>query len=454
MGRDGSGSSDRGWIGRCGLDISRLIFGQRNFRPTIAVLGFKNQSGTPESDWVSDSLSEMLASELAAGDHVVPMPGESVSRMKLDLGLPDEASYAPETVERVQRRLHCDYLVYGAFFDPGKAAGGRVQLDLRLERAPTHEVLASVSESGTELTLPELAARVGATLRSRLGVPGISTSNSSELQAALPSTPDAQRQYFEGLRQLRSFDLLGARDSLNSATTADPNFSLAHAYLADAWQGLGYDDNAKQEARTGFELSAHLGREDKALVEARFREISSEWDKAIDLYRSLWTLYPENPEYAFRTSYVQIRAGKAAEAMGTIAELRKQMGAKNTDPRLDLKEAEQPKRFPISQRRSKRRHAPQMAHERMATGSSRRRRCGGVATPWLLWEKRPMRRRRASDPLSWQSPLTTWFSSHAASPFLVWLLALRATENRPSNYIVKRSNSRERSGRAVMLSEL
>jgi serine/threonine protein kinase/tetratricopeptide (TPR) repeat protein/TolB-like protein len=323
-----------GWIFR------GSIFGQRNFRPTIAVLGFKNQSGTPESDWVSDSLSEMLASELAAGDHVVPTPGESVSRMKLDLGLPDEASYAPETVERVQRRLHCDYVVYGAFFDPGKAAGGRVQLDLRLERAPTHEVLASVSESGTELTLPELAARAGATLRSRLGVPGISTSNSSELQAALPSTPDAQRQYFEGLRQLRSFDLLGARDSLTSATTADPNFSLAHAYLADAWQGLGYDDNAKQEARTGFELSTRLGREDKALVEARFREISSEWDKAIDLYRSLWTLYPENPEYAFRTSYVQIRAGKAAEAMGTIAELRKQMGPKNTDPRLDLKEAE------------------------------------------------------------------------------------------------------------------
>jgi eukaryotic-like serine/threonine-protein kinase len=316
------------------------VFVHRNFRPTIAVLGFKNQSGTPESDWVSNSLSEMLASELAAGDHVVPTPGESVSRMKLDLGLPDESSYAPETIQRVQRRLHCDYVVYGAFFDTGRAAGGRVQWDLRLEEASTHEVLTSVSESGTELTLPELASRVGASLRSKLGVPGVSTSNSSELQAAVPSTPDAQRLYFQGLRQLRSFDLLGARDSMTNATAADPNFSLAHAYLAEAWQGLGYDDKARKEAQAAFELSTRLSREDRTLVEARYREISSEWDKAIDLYHSLWTLYPENFDYGFRTSDVQIRAGKATDAQGTITQLRKEMGPHENDPRLDLKEAE------------------------------------------------------------------------------------------------------------------
>jgi serine/threonine protein kinase/tetratricopeptide (TPR) repeat protein/TolB-like protein len=322
------------WIFRGSLPV------RPSFRPTIAVLGFKNQSGTSESDWVSNSLSEMLASELAAGDHVVPTPGESVSRMKLDLGLPNEASYAPETVARVRRRLNCDYVVYGAFFDPGKAAGGRVQWDLKLERASDHQLITSISESGTELTLRELASHVGATLRSKLGLPGISASQSSELQATVPSTPEAQRQYFQGLEKLRTFDLPGARDLLTSATNKDPNFSLAHAYLAQTWAGLGYDDKAKREAQTGFELSTHLGREDKTLVEARFREISSEWSKAIDLFHSLWTLYPENPEYAFDTADVQIRAGKATDALATIAELRKQRRPKESDPRFDLKEAE------------------------------------------------------------------------------------------------------------------
>src|ERR1700751_3039022 len=173
--------------------------GKRAFRPTIAVLGFKNQTATPETDWVSTSLRDMLASELAAGDFIVPTPGESVSRMKIDLALPNEASYAPDTIERVRRSLHCDYIVSGYFVDPGQSAGGRVQLSVTLLNAKNGEVLKTISDSGSDLALSQLAARVGSTLRGQLGLPGISPSQSTELQAAVPSTPEASRLYFEGL---------------------------------------------------------------------------------------------------------------------------------------------------------------------------------------------------------------------------------------------------------------
>ena len=313
---------------------------KRSFRPTIAVLGFKNQTATPESDWVSTSLSDMLASELAAGDLLVPTPAESVARLKMDMALPNESSYAPAIIKRVHDSLSCDYVVYGGFFDPGKAGGGQVRLDLRLQNATNGEVLTVLHETGTELTLPDLASAVGAALRAKLGLPGISVSQSSELQAAIPSTPDATRLYFQGLGQLRSFDLLGARDSLAQATNVDANFSLAHAYLAEAWEGLGYDEKARDEAKLAFGLSTHLGREDRTFVEARFRAISGEWDQAVNLYRSLYTLYPENPEYAYRATDVQIRAGKANDALQLIDQLGKRPGPMNDDPRLDLKEAE------------------------------------------------------------------------------------------------------------------
>jgi len=317
----------------------------KNLRPTIAVIGFKNQTGSPDVDWISTSLSDMLASELAAGDQIVPTPAESVARMKIDLALPNEASYAADTVQRVRRSLRCDYLVFGWFSDSGKSAGGHVTIDLELRNAKTGAAVARLRDSGTDVALPELAARAGAELRAKLGLPGISSVQSTELQAAVPASAEASRLYFAGLGQLRTFDLLGAKDSLTKATKADPNFSLAHAYLATAWSGLGYDDNAKTEAKTAFDLSPHLSREDKTLVEARFREISSEWDKATDLYRSLWTLYPENFEYAIRTADAQIRAGKSSDALKTIALLRDQPDSGSpdsiaNDPRLDLKEAE------------------------------------------------------------------------------------------------------------------
>jgi tetratricopeptide (TPR) repeat protein len=156
----------------------------------------------------------------------------------------------------------------------------------------------------------------------------------------VPSTPEASRFYYRGLEQLRTFDLLGSKDSFTRAIGLDPNFSLAHTYLAEAWEGLGYDEKARQESKTAFDLSSHLGREDRTVIEARFRAISGDWDAAVNLYRSLYTLYPENPEYAYRTTDAQVRGGKPDEALKTIAELRKQPESVTMDARLDLKEAE------------------------------------------------------------------------------------------------------------------
>lgn len=309
-------------------------------RPTIAVLGFTNQARRAEADWISPALSGMLTSELEAGDHVVTTPGENVERAKIDLALRQDATYGNETLQRIHQTLHCDYLVYGTFYAPGKGGGETVRVDLRIQDTATGEMLASVTETGTEPKLNEIASLMGVALRGKLRIPGISPSESSEIQAAIPSTTEATKLYYQGVERLRNFDSLGARDVLQEAIKADANFALAHAALAEAWEKLGYDDRAKEAARQAFVLSSHLSRDDRLTVEARFREISSEWDRAVGIYQSLWTFYPENPEYALRAAEVLIRAGRGNDALKTIDMLRKQPGPISKDPRLDLKEAE------------------------------------------------------------------------------------------------------------------
>lgn len=309
-------------------------------RPTVAILGFKNLAGTSDSNWVATSISEMLTNELEAGNHVITSAGENVARAKMDLSLPDDTSYSRDTLRRIQQTLHCDYVIYGGIFAPGKQAGGTVRLDLRLQDATSGETLYSETETGTELKLEQIASMVGASLRSKLGVPGISPSESAAIQAASPSTLEATKFFYEGIERFRRFDFLGARDVLQQAVTADPNFALAHASLAEVWSKLGYDDRAREEARQAFGLSSHLSRDDRLLVEARYREIATEWDKAIEIYRALWTFYPENPEYALRAADVLIRAERGNDALKTIETLRQQPGPISKDPRLDLKEAE------------------------------------------------------------------------------------------------------------------
>src|SRR5262249_5743576 len=80
---------------------------------------------------------------------------------------------------------------------------------------------------------------------------------------------------------------------------------------------------------------------EKLLVEASYDEMTSNWDGAARLYRSLWdSSLRQQPEYAYREANAQIRAGKAKESLDTISELRQQPGEMRDSPTIDLREAE------------------------------------------------------------------------------------------------------------------
>ena len=106
----------------------------RNSRKSVAILGFKNLSGRPNTAWLSTALSEMLTSELAAGEKLLTISGESVARVKNDLSLPETDSLASDTLARVHNNLGSDYVVLGSFLDLGD--GSEVGVDLRFRTLP------------------------------------------------------------------------------------------------------------------------------------------------------------------------------------------------------------------------------------------------------------------------------------------------------------------------------
>jgi len=307
-------------------------------RRSVAILGFKNLSDRPDTAWVSTALSEMLAAELAAGEKLRTVGGESVARMKIDLGLPDTENLAPKDFGRVRKNLGSDFVVVGSYFDLGRDAEGQVRLDVRLQDMVKGETIATVSESSTEAQLLDLVSRVGKRLRAKLGVAEVSQVDAVGIRAATPSNPDAMRFYSEGLAKLRSFDALAARDLLTRAVHSDPAFPLAHAELAQAWMALGYNANALEEAQKALQLSGNLSREDHALVEARYYEINKEWDKAIDVYRALSASSPDTIEYGLALANAQIAGERGSDALKSIARLRELSEEAKEDPRIDMAE--------------------------------------------------------------------------------------------------------------------
>lgn len=306
-------------------------------RRSVAVLGFKNLAGKPEEAWLSTAISEMLTTELGQGDQLRTISGESVAQMRASLALPEADSFSQETLTRIRENLGTDDVVVGSYVP---LAGGAVRFDLRLQDTIAGEVLASVSEKGSAAQIDELVSKAGAELRAKLGVAGLSDAESASARAALPANPEAARLYSEGLEKLRLFDALTARPLLEKAAALDPNHAPTHSALAEAWSVLGYDDKAKEQAKRALDLSGPFSREERLLIEGRYRELTRDWAGAASSYRALWEFFPDRVDYGLLFARAQSGSDHVDDAVATIAELRKLRASKGEAARVDLAEAQ------------------------------------------------------------------------------------------------------------------
>jgi tetratricopeptide (TPR) repeat protein/TolB-like protein len=305
-------------------------------RRSVAVLGFKNLSGRPEAAWLSTAFAQMLTTELAAGGALRTIPGENVGRMKLELALAEPESLASDTLARVGRNLGTEMVVLGSYL---LLPSGQIRLDLRVQEVAAGETVAALAESGSEVGLVDLVTKAGSRLRQSIGVGEPPVEEATGLKAGVPANLEGQRLYAEGVAKLRMLDALAAKDALLRALSADPNAPLIHSALADAWSALGHDNKAREAARRAYELSANLSREERLSVEARHREGAGEWAKAAEIYGALYAFFPDNVDYGLRLAAAQASAGKAREALDSLAALRSLPAPSSDDARIDLAEA-------------------------------------------------------------------------------------------------------------------
>jgi eukaryotic-like serine/threonine-protein kinase len=305
-------------------------------RRSVAVLGFKNVSERQDEAWLSTALAEMLTTELAAGEQLRAIPGENVARMKINLSLPEADSFGQDTLERIRKNLNADEIVLGSYVPLGR---GQIRVDLRLQNTRAGEILAVASVKGNEDQVDDLVGRAGTILREKLGVGEVSPAQALAVRATLPQNGDAARFYSEGLQKLRQYDYLRARDVLQKAVEVEPQYALAHSALAVAWKGLGYDANAKEEAKKAFDLSANFSREDRLWIEGQYRELTNDRAKAVETYGTLFDFFPDNLDYGLRLAAAQTSASKGKDALATLASLRKFPAPASEDARIDLYDA-------------------------------------------------------------------------------------------------------------------
>ena len=307
-------------------------------RKSVAILGFKKLSGRAEADSLGNVLSDSLWSQLDTGQ-IRFIPPSQVDEMKQNLSLGDATNLlSTAQIESIHKYLGADVLITGSYALAGAPLDPTIEWNIHLESANGGPSLGSVSESGKQSDLNGLVAHTGRLVRQQLGIT-VSAAEEARLDSSLSSNPDAMQYFSEAREKLRTFDVLAATKLLEKSIEADPKFAQAHSALAQAWDSLGFEGKATEEAKKALDSAGDLSTEAHNVVTARYYAATRDWAKAIPQYASLWTEYRDEPEYGLQLAETQIRAGKPRDALTTLAQVRSQSPPTGIRAQLDLSEA-------------------------------------------------------------------------------------------------------------------
>jgi DNA-binding winged helix-turn-helix (wHTH) protein/tetratricopeptide (TPR) repeat protein len=310
-------------------------------RKSIALVGFTNLSGNPGDGWLDAALTGWITADLANGDQIGIVPAMAVAHLRREAATQGADNLGSDVLAKLRTDLGPDLVVSGSYAVLGRGGdGSMLRLDIQVQDTKTAETLHTISVTGRKSDTFALASSAAAQLRRAIKLGALAPEGLETVREMLPHDPEAARFYTEGVAHLEKSDAVDARALLVQATVIEPQHALSHSALSQAYSELGYNEKARAEAKTAYALSAGLPVADKLLVEGQFRDTSFDWDKAIDVYRSLLILFPENVEYGLRLVRSETSAGKAAMTFETLRQLRQFTLPMIASAELDIAEAE------------------------------------------------------------------------------------------------------------------
>ncbi len=308
-------------------------------RRSIAVLGFRNVAGGRNQDWLSTAFTEMLNTELAANGDLRLVSGEDVANVKHDFSLSAEDTLAKSTLARLRSTLGADVVVVGSYTLLSDGGKNRIRLDIRAQDTSLGETISENAITGDETDLFDIASQAGNRLRESLD-PILSLAPEGGGAQRFPGSTNqlAVQFYSEGRARSYDFDFVGARDFLKRSIAADPGFALAHSALSEALSRLGYESDARYEAKLAMQDAKGLPPETALAIQGRYQESLNDWAGAAATYRTLFNLFPDNMDYGLRLAAEQLHLSPP-DAEKTLASLRKLPSPMGVDPRIDLMDA-------------------------------------------------------------------------------------------------------------------
>jgi len=280
---------------------------------SIAVLPFVNEDGNPNTEYISDGLSESLIERFSR-----------LSRIKV-IARSSSFKYREKSADlkRIARDLGVQALVEGTM----TRQGDDLQVSVELVDVNRATQLWTGQYQAKASNLPVILHDITRKIAAKLNL-GLSTEELNLITRDQRGAGNAYEWYLKGLfhwNQLTEDSLDKSIECFNEALAVDPQYALAYAGLANSYIVLGANYRPPQEPFRKAELNAQKALEiDGDLAEAHYAMAATRylyhWDlpgAEKELKRSLAL----NPNYAMANSllcYVSLTKGDPKQATAYI----------------------------------------------------------------------------------------------------------------------------------------
>ncbi|HET7217423.1 MAG TPA: tetratricopeptide repeat protein [Vicinamibacterales bacterium] len=284
---------------------------------SLAILPFRNATGTAGLDGLGPTLAEMIRAEVGQSAHLRLVASERIFQTLRDLRIGADADLDVDSIRKLADFSSATTVVIGRFVKLGE----QIRIEASLHDGQREPVVLTASAAG-ENDLMKAAQQLGRSIRESLALAPAAV---KELEAN-PFKPSSQsiqalRMYSEGLEYSRQGEHIEALKRFEESTKVDPGFALAFSRLGQTLATLGRGNEAESASRQAVSLSQNLPAEEKDLIAATHATIIKDVDKAIESYQRLVQMRPADAQLHFELAKLHESKGAFDQARDEYAKV-------------------------------------------------------------------------------------------------------------------------------------
>jgi tetratricopeptide (TPR) repeat protein/predicted Ser/Thr protein kinase len=263
-------------------------------KPSLAVVYFENNTGDEKLNHWRKALSELLIADLSQSKYLKILPGDRLFKILEELDQLEATSYSSDILKEVAARGGVQNILRGSF----TKAGDVFRVNVMLQDASTGEPEGSETAEGKGeesffAMVDELTPKIKENFS--LSAEEIADDIDKDIGKITTSSPAAYKFFSNGWENNIKGDFNRSIQFMERAIALDPEFASAYRMMAWSYSSIGYKSEYQKYIKKAFELSDRLPARERFQIEGDFYKTSEKtYDKAIEAYKKLLELYPDD----------------------------------------------------------------------------------------------------------------------------------------------------------------